>query len=93
MGKIGVYSRIFTLLRFLAETTETEKKNKKKNRHVYLLLVLAHLQVVWSVKGGHYPAGSLPGKINSQTERTSVLTTGQFGPLSLLLNILLKLKH
>jgi hypothetical protein len=46
MGKIGVYSRIFTLLRFLAETTETEKKNKKKNRHVYLLLVLAHLQVV-----------------------------------------------
>jgi hypothetical protein len=38
MGKIGVYSRIFTLLRFLAETTETEKKTKK-NRHVYLLLV------------------------------------------------------
>jgi hypothetical protein len=30
MGKIGVYSRIFTLLRFLAETTETEKKTKKK---------------------------------------------------------------
>jgi hypothetical protein len=56
-------------------------------------MVLAHLQVVWSVKGGHYPAGSLPGKINSQTEGTSVLTTGQFGPLSLLLNILLKLKH
>jgi hypothetical protein len=36
-------------------------------------LLLAHLQVVWSVKGGHYPAGSLPGKINSQTERTSCI--------------------
>jgi hypothetical protein len=54
--------------------------------------MLAHLQVVWSVKGGHYPAGSLPGKINSQTERTSVLTTRQFGPLSLLLEYIVKIK-
>jgi hypothetical protein len=35
-------------------------KNPRCFKNVSLPVVLVHLQVVWSVNGGHYPAGSLP---------------------------------